>query len=54
MRVRFNLVQLLRGSGINTGITIKGFKESVASSESRRDRINDIEKAHKLCMLNLI
>ncbi len=54
IRARFNLSQLIRGSGKNTGLEIKGFKDSLASSESRQDRISDLQRAHQLCNKTLI
>lgn len=53
-RALFNLSQLLRGSGKNTGLEIKGFKDTMASSESRQDRISDLQRAHQLCIKTLI
>jgi hypothetical protein len=41
-RSKFNLSQLLKGSGINTGVTLKGMNVCLSSAEQRRDRINDL------------
>ena len=57
-RASVNLSQIIRGSGHNTGLAMKGVNNqlteqassSCMSAEQRRDRVHNLEEAHKLCM----
>ena len=60
-RARFNLCQILKGSGINLGITIRGLTVSEDDQSfrgyggvERKGKTHAIWKAHELMMQNVI
>ena len=54
-RAIFNLSQLYKGSGFNSGISIQGLANNSStagqvSTELKKDRIHDLKAAHSVCM----
>jgi hypothetical protein len=48
VRARFNLCQILKGAGLNSGLAITGYAQSLhqMSAETKRDKISDLVRCH--------
>ena len=58
-RARFNLSQILRGSGVSLGITVRGVNETsntmkMGAQETKRVKYNAVWNAHKLLTSHVI